>query len=587
MTTQDVWEPCWRMVEARTGLPVIPTTAPDGFVSAAHVDVTVRERFFRLWICLDKGFPRTLPVVSLPELGPDELIPHVASVNNELIPRVVPVNHMICLVEEDSVVLNRRDAPGVICAAIHRACAVLERGTGAERYNEFAEEFETYWGVHPTHLICGLLYAPLGREPCVLIAQQRRWLHQHTTLRLLCLDEGEGHAREPHTFRGLFVPLRDGAEIAPPRSGVWTEEEARRHVQLGTTPAHQDTLQRLTNALPPQHYHFLLFGLPRSSGAQSLFGVWFGPAHRERFATRPAPLSWTGSQGRSRPVHIFRRDRAYLVERGGGMSGLDDMHVMIVGCGSVGGTAAELIAQLGVGKLTLVDPDLLHDDNIHRHTLGHDQVGKTKVQALAETIQKHLPHVEVIARAARVEQLTDDDPELFQGVSLVLFATGNPTVELVMNEQLHRDHPGQVITLHTWVEPFGLGGHALLTNLSPERKGCFECLYATRGDGAPVNAASFSAPHQTFARRLGGCTSAFVPFGGVDATRTACLAVELIRDFLEGALDDHPLRSWRGSARRFTEAGHETSPRYAMCQSALDDHPFNYKSPTCPICYPR
>ena len=58
-------------------------------------------------------------------------------------------------------------------------------------------------------------------------------------------------------------------------------------------------------------------------------------------------------------------------------------HVAVLGVGSVGSAVADMLARAGVRRLTLVDPDVLSEDNLKRHVLDDKDLGKSKVHALA------------------------------------------------------------------------------------------------------------------------------------------------------------------------------------------------------------
>ena len=54
---------------------------------------------------------------------------------------------------------------------------------------------------------------------------------------------------------------------------------------------------------------------------------------------------------------------------------LQSKHVVLFGAGALGGYAAVLLAQSGVGSLTIVDYDFLLPGNVVRHVAGHSLVG--------------------------------------------------------------------------------------------------------------------------------------------------------------------------------------------------------------------
>jgi len=71
-------------------------------------------------------------------------------------------------------------------------------------------------------------------------------------------------------------------------------------------------------------------------------------------------------------------------------------HVCIVGIGGVGSWAAEALARSAVGKITLIDLDMVAESNVNRqiHALG-DVFGKAKTSAMAERILAINPSCQV------------------------------------------------------------------------------------------------------------------------------------------------------------------------------------------------
>lgn len=64
---------------------------------------------------------------------------------------------------------------------------------------------------------------------------------------------------------------------------------------------------------------------------------------------------------------------------------------LIVGCGSVGSLIALELARAGVCKFILVDSDTLEIHNICRHQLGFRDLGRYKVDAVADAIKNINP----------------------------------------------------------------------------------------------------------------------------------------------------------------------------------------------------
>lgn len=78
------------------------------------------------------------------------------------------------------------------------------------------------------------------------------------------------------------------------------------------------------------------------------------------------------------------------------MQNLLHSHVMVIGLGGVGSWAAESLARSGVGRLTLVDFDLICTTNTNRqlHSMT-GLIGHKKAEVMAERIRKINPQCEV------------------------------------------------------------------------------------------------------------------------------------------------------------------------------------------------
>ena len=73
--------------------------------------------------------------------------------------------------------------------------------------------------------------------------------------------------------------------------------------------------------------------------------------------------------------------RTRLLLQDDGLSRLRDSHVLVVGLGGVGGYAAEQLCRAGVGRLTLVDGDVVTASNLNRQLIAlRSSVGQPKAE---------------------------------------------------------------------------------------------------------------------------------------------------------------------------------------------------------------
>lgn len=80
-------------------------------------------------------------------------------------------------------------------------------------------------------------------------------------------------------------------------------------------------------------------------------------------------------------------------------------HVLIIGAGGLGSPAALYLASAGVGRITIVDDDVVDLTNLQRQ-IAHttERVGQLKIQSAKTAIGQINPDVEVVALKTRVDR---------------------------------------------------------------------------------------------------------------------------------------------------------------------------------------
>lgn len=91
---------------------------------------------------------------------------------------------------------------------------------------------------------------------------------------------------------------------------------------------------------------------------------------------------------------IHARTRLLVGEAG--LTILASRKVLIVGLGGVGSFAAEALGRAGVGRLTLVDHDIVHPSNINRQLVAlHSTIGAKKAEVMAGRLRDADPSAEI------------------------------------------------------------------------------------------------------------------------------------------------------------------------------------------------
>ena len=71
-------------------------------------------------------------------------------------------------------------------------------------------------------------------------------------------------------------------------------------------------------------------------------------------------------------------------------------NIIVVGLGGVGAYAAEMLARSGVGRMTLIDDDVINPTNLNRQLLAiHPHIGRPKAELMAERLRAINPEIEL------------------------------------------------------------------------------------------------------------------------------------------------------------------------------------------------
>lgn len=118
---------------------------------------------------------------------------------------------------------------------------------------------------------------------------------------------------------------------------------------------------------------------------------------------------------------------------GAGQAALVDAHVVLVGCGGIGSPALQYLAAAGIGRLTLVDDDVVDLSNLQRQTIyTPSDIGRPKAEAAADWVRRFDLGLEAEAVVARVER--DNAARILAGASLVLDGCDNFATRLVVSD---------------------------------------------------------------------------------------------------------------------------------------------------------
>lgn len=148
---------------------------------------------------------------------------------------------------------------------------------------------------------------------------------------------------------------------------------------------------------------------PDTGAPLSVYGWWTNEGLKFRLLTSEElaetdSLTTAGTE-LTADVYTMRQD---IFSRNSGLietSWMDEKCVVICGCGSVGSCIALQMARSGVGRFVLVDTDCVEIHNICRHQCSLADVGRYKVDAVAERIKQINPQAQIKKFYQRIQDV--------------------------------------------------------------------------------------------------------------------------------------------------------------------------------------
>ena len=168
---------------------------------------------------------------------------------------------------------------------------------------------------------------------------------------------------------------------------------------------------------------------------------------------------------------LDRYSRQVMLEQIGyqGQLKLKQAKVCVVGVGGLGNPITARLVAMGVGKLRIVDRDVIELSNLHRQTMfNEDDVGQVKVETAAKKLRKLNPEVVIEELPVSINDFTAVD--VVDGCDVVIDALDSVNARYSLNKACVEKKI-----------PFVTGGAVGVTGQSftilPNESACYHCLF--------------------------------------------------------------------------------------------------------------
>ena len=194
---------------------------------------------------------------------------------------------------------------------------------------------------------------------------------------------------------------------------------------------------------------------------------------------------------------LDRYSRQVMLEEIGyqGQLKLKQSKVCVVGVGGLGNPIVTRLAAMGVGKLRIVDRDVIELSNLHRQTMfNEDDVGQVKVETAAKKLRKLNPDIVVEELPVSINDYTALD--VVDGCDVVVDALDSVDARYALNKAcIEKKIP--------FVTGAAVGVTGQSFTILPNESACYHCLFpALDEDSMPT--CSIEGVHPSILSIIGG-----------------------------------------------------------------------------------
>ena len=547
---------------------------PPRFSEGWEVSTSLEGERVNLRILVTSDFPFKPPRIAIYPPRPVLSWPHLEE------------HGILCLLA-DSSPCSIEHVDAVVRLLLSEAVELVTACLRGDNFEEFEDEFQSYWVRLPS--------MATGYYSLCVLDENARWVY---SCRLpdyrLVADTKEAVkkwvADLGFNLRKCSVEAIPLIHIGRPlRPSEYPKTFGDFFALLEKNDSALGTVGRYITSDSDKRKQFLLSF--KSKGGIGLAGLLLPPPMVENISGRHTPMSGPRKKGFEQIWHGFRMSRgmcsdvyfrryAALLLSGAKVTRVDTswvhgrdhnpstaiLHtksVVMIGAGSLGSGVLELLAKTGVGKITIVDPEILESENVCRHTLGIPSVARKKSTELKKMMVNRFPHLQFEEYPGGWEHMYARTPDKILSADLLISTVGGWKVESQLNA-LARSTAGFPAVLYGWLEPHAAAAHAVIFT----DKGCLRCL--TDHMGIPLTPVTIWPGGSTLLQ-IPMCGGMFQPYGAIELTHGQSLVADLAIDILMGKVPTSMHRAWVGQKRLLLADKGEWNPEWIKKHGELTD----------------
>ncbi len=482
----------------------------------AHIDKTkiiiafeIERRIFHLKCVFPIGFPYVFPQMYLLEEEYNEIAP-LPHVNNDF---------SICTYDSNVCIPNFKNHLALTKEVIDEAIKIISEGVRGENEFDFIDEFNAYWRLEACEFIESI-FTPTGKP-------KRLFCYYHEANKMNYVsDDRESLTNylnnlgitviyDKNFKKCLYLPLN--SVMKPPfpetnleillyvkQNSLFYNEYKKFLQQNIGHPVIIVFSQNVSDSLNLQAWMHTLLGdslISKHSKAKL-------PGFRND-KINPAVI-FQGREGKEKiyRLSVQNMNLERLFPRGGEGWSSQIESASIIGCGSVGSLLAETLTVMGTRRLMLIDKEKLSDENIARHLCGYEYINKPKSDSIKSKLTRHNPNLVCNSFHTNIFDFMERNLSSVNKYDYIFVAVGSTPIEHLIIEHFLNGEILKPLVL-IWVEPFMLGGHAIVLQ---KKQDVYQVLF---DENYTFTKPIVKAPEK-YLKREAGCQSTYIPYSGFE-----------------------------------------------------------------------
>ena len=170
--------------------------------------------------------------------------------------------------------------------------------------------------------------------------------------------------------------------------------------------------------------------------------------------------------------------------------------VAICGLGGLGSHIAINLARSGVGRLKLIDFDVIEPSNLNRQAYRVSDLGKFKTEALKEQIAQINPYINIEIHTLKIDE--NNLIDLFKDIDIVCEAFDGAQAKAMIAQNFHKFYPDKILICASGLAGYGDSNSIQTRKIAKNFYVCGDLINGAKvGNGLMAPRVNICAGHQS------------------------------------------------------------------------------------------